>query len=470
MEASHQVPAERDQHFLWLCLAAFAMVLGDWLIADDIPGRLGIRVAVLGVLCALPLLTKAVARRGVLIDAGSVFCVTYFINYGASAIWHRTHVIAEVDMMQALPGALDLAIVGLICYLVGYSMPVGAALSRRLPVPWRDATVSDVQLFSLACIALAALHRLAGALSVGWFVTFLGSFDWIALGLITILAYGPQPPSRGIGSRKWHALLLVAFAVTQGFVTGFRGLFILPVIVFFLSLHFARGRFPWSWFSAFVLAAFLVLLPIASYYKLARQGNEWSIADSIAYTASEAASSGLNAISQDTTEELLLRYGIAPMFTVITEKSGYEVPYQHGATYENMLVSFIPRFLWPDKPILADYAVNELPRAFGMIGEEDERTAAGFGFMGEAYVNFGIAGLLIIMLLFGTFSRMLNDWLLARPGMTPVDGAVFLPVFWVIANQESTLVVGLTGLLKFLAIFVVLGAAMKRRGGGAGTQ
>jgi hypothetical protein len=454
--------APTDQNGVRVLIGVFVLWLLSLPLTGDVPTEISVRVTALGLLAACPLALKAIERRGVLLDAIGVFSVTYFVNYGVSALLHESYVVAGVDLIDALPGALDFAILGLACYYVGYWTPLGKDLSRHLPAPWDRVDVAQVQKFALVCLALTLLHRVAMAFSLGWFVTFLGGFDWVTMGVVTVLAYGHNPPPAGIGSRKWHAWLLLALAVSQGFVSGFRGLFILPIVVFFVSLYFARSRFPWRGFATFVVIAFTVILPVTSFYKTARQGEELPIADSIRYTAERIGEVDLGEYLLDTAQELGRRYGVTPIFAVVLEKTGSEVPFQAGATYENMLVSFVPRLLWPDKPILADYAVNYLPWMYGILGEDDERTAVGFGFMGEAYVNFGTSGVIGLMLILGFLSRLLNDWLLARPHVNAIDAGIFLPVFWVVANQESTLVVGLTGLAKFIVIVVGITALLLR--------
>ncbi len=77
------------------------------------------------------------------------------------------------------------------------------------------------------------------------------------------------------------------------------------------------------------------------------------------------------------------------------------VPYQYGKTYSFFLVSFIPRLLWPDKPTAGSangfYAVT-----YGINSEEGAKTTTfGVSILGEAFMNFGWPGVVLIMLLQG---------------------------------------------------------------------
>jgi hypothetical protein len=80
-----------------------------------------------------------------------------------------------------------------------------------------------------------------------------------------------------------------------------------------------------------------------------------------------------------------------------------EVPYQYGKTYSFFLVSFIPRIIWPDKPMAGSangfYAVT-----YGVTTEEGgKHSTFGVSILGEAFMNFGWPGVALIMLLQGFF-------------------------------------------------------------------
>ena len=79
------------------------------------------------------------------------------------------------------------------------------------------------------------------------------------------------------------------------------------------------------------------------------------------------------------------------------------IPYQYGKTYSFFLVSFIPRIIWPDKPTAGSansfYAVT-----YGVTSEEGAKTTTfGVSILGEAFMNFGWPGVILIMLVQGIF-------------------------------------------------------------------
>ena len=79
------------------------------------------------------------------------------------------------------------------------------------------------------------------------------------------------------------------------------------------------------------------------------------------------------------------------------------VPYQYGRLYSYMAVTFIPRFIWPDKP-----SMNEANRfyqvAYGLNDESAlDSVSIGVGTMTESYISFGWLGVVGIMFLLGVF-------------------------------------------------------------------
>lgn len=89
----------------------------------------------------------------------------------------------------------------------------------------------------------------------------------------------------------------------------------------------------------------------------------------------------------------------------MTSKVPDPVPYQMGQSYAVQACAPIPRFLWPGKPSLETGIM--LAR---MRGEVDRRTGDAYyqrspGLLGEMYLNFGLAGIIVLSMLGGWFVR-----------------------------------------------------------------
>ena len=117
------------------------------------------------------------------------------------------------------------------------------------------------------------------------------------------------------------------------------------------------------------------------------------------------------------------------------ESTPDRIPYQNGRLYSYMLVTFVPRLFWPDKP-----SVNDANRWYQVAYRLTSRdslngVSIAVGYLPESYINFGWFGPPAVMfglgILLGTFDKVLlrsSSGLLLNsigvsllPGLLPVD-------------------------------------------------
>jgi hypothetical protein len=85
------------------------------------------------------------------------------------------------------------------------------------------------------------------------------------------------------------------------------------------------------------------------------------------------------------------------------------VPFQYGETYSYLTIGWIPRVFWPEKPI-ANAANNFYAVAYDVSTEESIKTSSfGATLMGEGYMNFGVAGVVVVMCVLGLVTSLLED-------------------------------------------------------------
>jgi oligosaccharide repeat unit polymerase len=90
------------------------------------------------------------------------------------------------------------------------------------------------------------------------------------------------------------------------------------------------------------------------------------------------------------------------LFVIRAEENG--MAQQYGFTYFTQLVNPIPRAIWPGKPV--GDAGLVMARAYGSVDRSGEPTMTiSPGFLGEAYLNFGFLGVLIVPAAAGIFVR-----------------------------------------------------------------
>jgi len=76
----------------------------------------------------------------------------------------------------------------------------------------------------------------------------------------------------------------------------------------------------------------------------------------------------------------------------VMETTPQHVPYQYGRLYSYMLVTFVPRFVWPDKPSVND-ANQWYQLAYRMSVSRDLKgVSIAVGYLPESYISFGWFG------------------------------------------------------------------------------
>jgi hypothetical protein len=102
---------------------------------------------------------------------------------------------------------------------------------------------------------------------------------------------------------------------------------------------------------------------------------------------------------------------------LIFERTGVDVPYQNGRTLVELVVAFVPRVIWPDKPSVAAGQVfnKEMLRGTG-------DTFISPSHLGELYWNFGWMGVIGGM----TFIGMLLGYIGAKTSLAESHSATRL--------------------------------------------
>jgi hypothetical protein len=121
------------------------------------------------------------------------------------------------------------------------------------------------------------------------------------------------------------------------------------------------------------------------------------------------------------------------------------VPYQYGWLYSYMAITWIPRFVWPDKPSVSE-ANQYYQVAYGLTSEDDlGKVSISVGLLTEGFINFGWAGVVGIMFLAGIFFDFYQKTFLAKSSgalMTGI-GVILLPQFLAVESQMAQYVGGI---------------------------
>jgi hypothetical protein len=142
------------------------------------------------------------------------------------------------------------------------------------------------------------------------------------------------------------------------------------------------------------------------------------------------------------------------LFADVIRRTPGEIPYWGGTTYLSLVGSFIPRFLWPNKP------TKELGQAFGhrygYVGSRDSRTAINLPILVEFYANFGFLGVVLGMAVVGMVYRLV-DRAMNNPGQDEILSLAGIVLMIPLTNIESDLSLGFGGLImNGIAFWLVL--------------
>lgn len=132
------------------------------------------------------------------------------------------------------------------------------------------------------------------------------------------------------------------------------------------------------------------------------------------------------------------------------------IPYQYGWLYSYMAITWIPRFVWPDKPSMSE-ANQYYQVAYGLTSEDDlNKVSFSVGLLTEGFMNFGWAGVVGIMFLAGIFFDFYQKTFLSKTSgalMTGI-GVILLPQFLAVESQVAQYVGGI--LQQVLVTLVVM--------------
>ncbi len=122
------------------------------------------------------------------------------------------------------------------------------------------------------------------------------------------------------------------------------------------------------------------------------------------------------------------------LFSEVIEDTPKLVPYWGGKTYAPLFTSYIPRALWPDKPI--ENTGNVFGRRYRYLGSNDYGTSWNLPWIVEMYINFGNSGVLTGMSLVGLLLAFL-DQKLNSPRMGSMQVVIGATILLGLFYQES---------------------------------
>jgi hypothetical protein len=396
----------------------------------------------------------------------------YWLAYVLPLFW-GSH---EVDLVSgrralsegAITTSLYLAVSGVIALWAGMKL---AARFRWVPVVRIDISGTPEHWNYLRIIFVVVTLVKVFVPIIEWGEggrQFLSNFENMVPAVIfaTFLRYYLRQKISGLD--KFLMLGYAFVALVVGIASGWLGSFVGLGIVCAVVYTYERRRLP--------LIAALIVLPIILFFqpgKGAFRERYWrgdyaqSYSERAAFWVERSWNIWTDAFTEQTGRErkaladaTLSRLSLLQQTANVIELTPNRVPYQHGRLYSYIGITFVPRFLWPDKP-----SVNDANRwyqvSYGLTSPRGlSRVSIAVGTLAESYINFGWFGLVLIMFPLGIFlGSMQRIFLHAESGLLFSSvGAVLVPQLLTVEAQMAEYVAGLAQqvLVVLLALIPVL--------------
>lgn len=161
------------------------------------------------------------------------------------------------------------------------------------------------------------------------------------------------------------------------------------------------------------------------------------------------------------TSKLIDRTSLFHLMCLVVSTTPSTQPFLDGETYLDIPAQFVPRLLWPNKP-LGHVSTSKLAVYYGLQTEEETQTTTiGFGMLTEAYANFGWAGVAGIGALLAFFIKKIQC--LAQDSPLFSYGGLILVILLAWSFQtEFTLSIWLASLYQACVAVLIIPLALRK--------
>lgn len=355
--------------------------------------------------------------------------------------------------------SLALSLAGLAFFYIGYGAQLGEAIARRVPLLAPESP--NRLLLSTVLLSSMALANF------GYFLIETGGFRayltagyrlyeleqgreyltvWMPLLSTAVLLFYYTVHQRR--SRAWTTLF-IAFAIGVSFlftVVGRRRYLFTMLLAMLVYRHYAVRRF--SLKQSVLLA--MIGLTLMSVWGILRAIPTEQILTEQTWVALRGTSP----------ERLFYAFTGSGEFSgagtwipeIMRSIAAGELSYLHGASYLWTPLILIPRLLFPDRPpVLSQWWVNRYHPDIAARGG-----GMGFFFLAEAYLNFGVIGVIMFMCLMGVVYRAVYSYL----KQSKDDGRVALMygafISWIPTALRIDFATAFKGLVEFTIAILLL--------------
>jgi hypothetical protein len=384
-------------------------------------------VACLGFLVFIPLIKRFADRTFDVAEPYVWFVLFFFAHFGIRAIWDLVfgspflEISPHSQNFGPVNAALGVSILALVFYWLGYNSRTGIVFSRslpNLPSKWNTKIILPVALFcSVIGWGVRLFLMATQAKSIGM---WLEAEKDISLRLSTGVSYFQNLSSLGTVAvfllfisgrasfrKKYVFFSFLLFVPELGFalMTGKRSK--MPFLLLaFLVAHYMTSKRGFKKSKRLAFGTILVLLLLIALFPLTTSLRLRGI-------------SGLNATSASmfTPSRLFYRLGARlhdlDSLALIMKKVPEQTPHTLGMELWVLSVAWIPRQIWPKKPVIV---LGKIFFEMVPAGNFPEGASVSVSLPGQFYWDLGILGVLLGMIFVGVLWRFLHEYLVKPEG------------------------------------------------------
>ncbi|MCC6147939.1 MAG: hypothetical protein IT308_10270 [Anaerolineaceae bacterium] len=380
--------------------------------------------------------------------------ILHFVLRAFYVLANPSAIMGSLRYWDTFVKALLYTNIGFAFLLLGYYLPFARKLASTLPplpFKWPDnpSLLKILLLYTLGSLGrwLAFLQIVPSSLS--YFPIALGKLTTYALILIAIYSFVHSPHQRWF---RLALLLALPFQILYALVWS-NGKFelILAILIILMCQHYLNHPIRPRQILLAILLIFIIIFPVIGIYRNLPSSDFLTRSTQ---TIDSLASTTIPAYLNLTLNFVMIRSHLLDSFAVII----YSFPAHYLGITDYLLIpayAFIPRFIWPDKPI--ELGSKFAQTYFDVTGP----TSFAISTPADLYQHGGLMVVIAGLFIFGLLYRFAHHYLIKRPASLPLAQKI-PPIFSYIIIFvnfylifETQLITGIVELLKQL-LFVIL--------------
>lgn len=440
-------------------------------------------IFLLFVICLVPILVRIRAKAFDLLELIHVILPLYLLYFGIRAAWILTNsphvrtapnlnIIADINIITL---ALFYILIGVVALIMGYYSRLPTAICKVLPrlkFSWNNERRIIKHIYILYGIGF--FFRLF-AIAHGLFLVFgvreipialttivhiFGRMPLFAYALYAVYFFSAKDrrPSRIVG------VIMLISEVSFAFISGWRGNFIILLLISLIAYHYGRRKLRIRQIVIFLAIVMFAVFPLVTAYRavyhVVREENVSALTGRgflrlVSATLEEMKEQTLREHITYSSSTFMNRFIGIDSLAVTIKLTPEVMDFQLGRTITPLFLLPIPRAIFPDKPDLS---------LGGMFGvkfwgwpEDPWHGSAAITQVGEFYLNFHLAGIILGMFLSGIIYRLTYLYFIKQGTVDKRIGVFLYSVtFFHLIGIESNIAIAYAGLLQTFLVGLLI--------------